>query len=446
MRVLFQVSALALRQVLGPGSDSALMAVGSRFQDRSARLLETLKKANAQAWRAIEISLAGSSWWDKCKLAVSSGEQAAFRTQVTAFLDATPCEELPDAGPDFRKRCLAELKAARKTRLLPGDQLGDPAALDAEAKSLARFGDPKSVLDAELAAVRRTADELRAGGFDNLGRFVALKPPQGQPLLVVAVQYFFRKDVQADQELAAEFQFHEVEKLSQRQEAGFAGLHAALAAQGDRIEGLLADALTLLEGTHALAAETRDVGLAVQSEVQTLRAELAQQSEQNQQLYRAVLDLLARQAVPVPVPAVAIAAVAAPSVDPAEPSEAVVAEMRTLVDECAALPPEEKRQHKALFRAVGRMKAAVLTHDEKRQLRKGVLPSALFTSPGSSPPPPPASPKAARPLAPGGAFAAPTPAAGVPDASVAPGAVASIFGAIPKSRRTRPPSGGPAES
>jgi hypothetical protein len=182
------------------------------------------------------------------------------------------------------------------------------------------------------------------------------------------------------------------------------------------------------------------VGLAVQSEVQTLRAELAQQNEQNQQLYRAVLDLLARQAVPVPIP-VPAAVTAAPVVAPAEPSEAVVAEMRTLVEECAALPAQEKRQHKALFRAVGRMKAAVRTHDAKRQLRKGVLPSALFAARGASPPPPPAAPKLARPLAPGAAVANPPPAAGAPDAST----TSSIFGAIPKSRRTRPPSGGPTE-
>ncbi len=425
MRVLFQVSALALRQVLGPGSDSALLAVGNRFQDRSARLFETLKKANAQAWRAIEIALAGSSWWDRCKLAVSTGEQAAFRGQVQAFLQATPCDDLPDAGPEFRNRCLAELKAARKARLLPGEQLGNPAELAAEAKSLARFHDPRAVLDAELEAVRRTSAELRAGGFDSLGRFVALKPPQGQPLLVVAVQYFFRKDVQADQELSAELQFHEVEKLSQSQEAGFAGLHMALAQQGERLEGLLADALTLLEGTHALAAETRDVGLTVQSEVLALRAELAQQNEQNQLLYKAVLDLMARQAVPAPVVAATTAAPAAPVVEPAEPSETVVAEMRSLVDECAALPPEEKRRHTALFRAVGRMEEAVRTHDERRRLRKGVLPSALFTGQ----PPPPASPKAA----------------GAQHAPAAPGAGESIFGAIPKSRRMRPPSGGATE-
>lgn len=439
MRVLFQVSALALRQVLGPGSDSALLAVGNRLQDRSARLFETLKQANVQAWQAIEIALAGSSWWDRCKLAVSTGEQAAFRGQVQAFLQATPCDDLPDAGPDFRKRCLTELKAARKARLLPGDQLGTPAELAAEAKSLARFHDPRAVLDAELDAVRRTGEELRAGGFDSLGRFVALKPPQGQPLLVVAVQYFFRKDVQADQELSAEFQFHEVEKLSRRQEAGFAGLHAALAQQGERLEGLLADALTLLEGTHALAAETRDVGLAVQSDVQALRAEMAQQNEQLQQVYRTMLDLLARQAAPAPH------APAAPVVAPAEPSEALVAEMRTLVDGCATLPATEKRQHKALFRAVGRMKAAVKAHDGKRQLLKGVLPSALFTDQGPPPPQPPASPKVARPEASGGVFGLPPPAARGRDTPFAPGAVESIFGAIPKSRRNRPQSGGPAE-
>lgn len=409
MRVLFQVSALALRQVLGPGSDSALMAVGNRFQDRSARLLETLKKANAQAWKAIELALAGTSWWDKCKLAVSSGEQAAFRTQVTAFLEAAPCDDLPDAGPEFRKRCLTELKAARKARLLPGEQFGDPAALDKEAKSLARFDNPKSVLDAELDAVRRTSDELQKGGYPDLGRFVGLKPRQGQPLLVVAVQYFFRKDVQADPELSSEFQFTEIEKLSQQQEAGFAGLHTALAQQGERIEGLLTDAIAILEGTQALVAETRDVTLELQAELKALRAEMAQRSEQEQQVYKAMMELLARQAAPVPIPhAVPVVAVAPAAT--AEPSDALVEDMRTMVDNCAALPAEEKQRHAVLFRAVNRMDAAVKSHDEKRRLRKGVLPSALFADAASPPPPPPP----------------------------ATGGGESLFGAIPKSRRIKP--------
>ena len=46
MRVLFQLSAIALRQVAGPGSDAAVHALRDRYDDRSTKLLDALKAAN----------------------------------------------------------------------------------------------------------------------------------------------------------------------------------------------------------------------------------------------------------------------------------------------------------------------------------------------------------------------------------------------------------------
>jgi hypothetical protein len=390
MRVLLHLSAIALRTVAGPGSDSALHAFADRHGDRSAKLLNTLKVANAQAWKAIEVALAGSSWWDRAKRQVASGEQHAFRVQMQAFLDTAP---LADCGPAVRKQCLAELKRARKAGLLPGEQLPNPAEVGESAKAMARFQDPRAVLDAEFECVRRTATELKSNGYEALSQVVELRPPGGQPLLVVAVQYFFRKEIQADATLSAEWQFQEMEKLTERQEAGFAGLHLALAEQGSRLEGMLDTALDLLEDTHAAARETRD-------NVAALRDEMATDRRQMAEMYAAVMKLLERQ----------------PAAATADPSETTIVEMRDLVEQCGTLPVAEKRQHKALFRAVGQMKKTVATFDGKRKLRKGVMPSALFGTPQLPPPPP----------------AEDLPFAEEVDEKPAAGMVNTIFGQMPK--------------
>ncbi len=439
MRVLFQFSAIALRQVFGPGADAGLLALGSRFTDRSAKLLNTLKLSHAKAWKAIEIALAGTSWWERCKLAVSSGEQYAFRGQVQAFLDTATFDQIPAASPEFRRRCMVELKAARKAGLLPGDTIPRPEELDAKAHALSRFEDTRALLQAELQAVALAADELRNQGYSNLSQLVSLAPPTGQPLLVVAVQYFFRKEVQADPELAAELQFHEFSKLSETQEAGFQGLHLALAQQGERLESLLESALEMIEETRDLARETRD-------DVRLLREEMARRDQSFQAMYQAMAELLARQAAVLAAPVAAAATPAEAAAEP-EPSEDSIAEMRSLVEQCDSMPAEEQHQHQELFKAVGKLKATVQSYDAKRKLRRNVLPSALFSGAPAVRTFQPQVP--VQPLL-GEAFAVELPCADADadlptaeeftPAAPPPNTVKSIFGQLPKSklRRTRP--------
>src|SRR5262245_39941427 len=61
-----------------------------RFVDHSQVLTRALQKASAHAWKALEVALAGDSFWDKCKLVFSSVDDKAFREQVRPFLDACP--------------------------------------------------------------------------------------------------------------------------------------------------------------------------------------------------------------------------------------------------------------------------------------------------------------------------------------------------------------------
>ncbi|WP_439631566.1 hypothetical protein [Gemmata sp.] len=411
MLVLLRLSAIALRQVAGPGSDAALNALADRYTDHSTRLLDTLKAANAQAWTAVEIALAGASWWDRAKRAVASGDQTGFRGQVQAFLEAVAPEPLAGADAAFRRACLAELRAARGAGLLPGEEITDTGALQAQARALARFEDPKAVLDAEFAALGRVAADLHAQGYENLGRLVALRPPGGRPLIVIAVEHFFRLAVLADPALTAELQFHKLDELTEQQAAGFDGLHLALTEQGDRLEGLLGSALELIEETHTAARQTRD-------DVRALRDEMQQQVASQAALYAAVLKAVQQLA--------AGGAAAGGARPVAVPTADTVAEVKALVGQAGAMPTAEKRQHKALFRAVGKLKASVQAYETRRKTRKNVLPSALFTG-APAPAPRPAQPDNA-----GLPFAEP-----LEEPPPPPGTVKSIFGDIPKSRPRR---------
>src|SRR5207302_1417239 len=74
---------------------------------------------------ALEVALAGDSWWDRVKAVLAKGDEQAFRRQVRAFLDAAPLASLPGPGDEFRKAALRELRAARKKNLFSD---GDPEA------------------------------------------------------------------------------------------------------------------------------------------------------------------------------------------------------------------------------------------------------------------------------------------------------------------------------
>jgi uracil-DNA glycosylase family 4 len=290
MTISANLCSLVLQQLVGgacqavgvtPGDSAVAGVVGfltNHFIDNSQRLTEALEDTNQQAWRALEIALAGDSLWDRMKLALASSEERAFRQQVKPFLDACPLAELQGRA-EFRKNCLRELQAARKAKHLEAGAL-DPAALARSAGAFARFADATSVLAAEFDALNQMADELRRLGYANLAEFISLRPEQGQPLLVIAARYFFRRAVEQDTALFQGLAFSQMEKLQQGQEAAFDGLRQALAEQAGRIEEALGSVVVAVEATHAVVLD--------------LHAEQHRQGLQHVEIYRAVLDLQGR--------------------------------------------------------------------------------------------------------------------------------------------------------
>src|SRR4051812_34870715 len=115
MPVIQCLCGFALKQLSLDGAEHVLALLGNRLSDQSQRLVRALQRANKRAWDALEISLAGESFWRR----FDATEDKAFRQQVRAFLDAVPLPEL--TGKDqHRRQCLMDLQDAKRKGLIFG--------------------------------------------------------------------------------------------------------------------------------------------------------------------------------------------------------------------------------------------------------------------------------------------------------------------------------------
>jgi tRNA A-37 threonylcarbamoyl transferase component Bud32 len=345
MSILLNLSTLAVKQVLegashavgvGAGEhafDGVVRFLADRFTDQSQRLPRALHRANESAWKALEVALAGESIWNW----LDKAEHKAFRAQVRAFLDATPLAGLPSHGPEFRGVCLKELRAARKAGLLTQGSL-HPHELARQAGRFARFSDPESLLSAEWQAVEEMAAELRAASYPTVAHLVALRPdrPGSICMLVVAVRYFFRREVETDRELYQGLTWAKLEALQQAQDHAYAALAGALSTHAAIIEDMLG-------GLLETAEQTRGAVLDIHSEQQ-------RQGLQLQEMYQAVLDLKRRHDLQ--------ASEVRPRDSLAIGSESERRLIKTFLERFRALPPEQQQRLPALLNSLAQLEVA----------------------------------------------------------------------------------------
>ena len=265
---------------------------------------------------------------------MTPADEQAFRQQVQAFLAAAPLPEMT-GKEEFRQQCLRELRAARKAGLLTEGSL-DPRELARKTGTLARFHDPTQLLQAESQALTGLAEEVRQGGYKNLAWLLEQRPQQGPTLLVAAVRYFFRRQVETESELFQGLTFSRLEGLTQAQEIGFASLAETLDRHGQRLESLLSDVQFVVVETHG--------------DVLDLKAEVQRQGTQLQDLGQAVLDALEQNRLQ------------AREVRPRDSLSIRGEDERRLVKALVAryrsLPAEEQQQTPALLNALGKLQVA----------------------------------------------------------------------------------------
>ncbi len=344
MSIMLHLSSLALRGAAAAAGDVVGIAGAGmvadkvagflleRFVDQSQRLNRALARSTDRAWRAVELALAGNSWWDRCKLVVSSADERGFREQIQTFLKANPLDGVDGHGPNFRAQCLAQMQSARKAGLLKPTS-PPPDRLARHVGSLSRFGDPTSRLKAEHKVVAMIADELRKHGYDALATFLELRPASGPPVLAAAVHYFFQREVEEDRELFQGLAYAQLESLAQGQSAGFASLAEALDRHGERLEELLTD-------VHAAVVQTR-------ADVLDVKAELQRQGQQMQELGDAVLKALHQHQLEKR------SLHAGDSLSLRDEDERRL--VKDLVRRYRSLPTEERKRLPALLNAVGKL-------------------------------------------------------------------------------------------
>jgi serine/threonine protein kinase len=340
MNVFASLSSLALKgatqaagiEAVGGGVEAVVGLLRQRFSDNSKRLSRALERSSKRAWRAVELALAGSSWWDRARLALSSAEQRAFRQQVQAFLQAHPLDNLDGHGPDFRGQALAQLQAARKAGLLTHDRV-DPDDLARRVGNLARFGDRPAAVEAEYAALGEIVAGLRGRGYEALAAFRDLRPASGPPVLLSAMRYFFQRELENDRELFQGLAYARLESLAEDQSAGFASLAEALDEHGDRLEALLSDVQAVVVQTHG--------------DVLDIKAELARQGQQMQELGQAVLAALQQHQLE------RRELHGGDSLSVRDEGERRL--VKDLVRRYRALPAEQRRHMPALLNAVGKL-------------------------------------------------------------------------------------------
>lgn len=264
MGIVQNLSVLALRGTV-EGALQATGLVGERtvenitrflaqhFTDHSQSLSKAMQRASDKAWKALEIALAGETLWNL----FDSADQKAFRRQVRTFLESTPLGDLSSHGDEFCQKCLKELRQVRKQGLLT--DAPEPLHLAEQVGGFARFNDPQGILEAEWKLVLRMADDCEQAGFPTLAYLMRLQDTTNQPpLLVVAVRFFFRREIETDQELFQGLALEKIEILQAGQEKFFLALHEVITSHGDRLEVLLDSVQGKIEETYSTVVNIRE--------------------------------------------------------------------------------------------------------------------------------------------------------------------------------------------
>lgn len=334
--LLRQVLAAAAQKVGGQLTEGAVDFVVHRSSEASPALAAPLQSANARAWQALEVLLAGIVYRDRLGDRPADADTARFRQLWRGYLEALPLADLVDK-PEQCRQCLAELQAARQAQLLTRGSVETKSAV-LQAAALLRFTDPARLLDAQMLVFKGIAAELKQAGHANLAWLVALKPEPEAPALLTAIRFFFRRELEAKPGLLPGIEYT-LWQESPRREAGFAALAGLFQLDAQPVERLVKMA-TEAEAPAGAAGAGLDVA-----------AELKNAEPAVQELGRTVLKLLAHYHLAErelwPSDGLSIRAEAE-----RQPVQAVVEQFR-------ALPPSRQEQLPALRNAIGKLQVVV---------------------------------------------------------------------------------------
>jgi|GEM_PF-2792142 len=243
------------------------------FTDHSQKLLKVLHESHDQAWKTLELALAGDGVFDRLARVLVSTDKKAFGEQMKAILAQARWDRLPDTD---LTRCATELRAVRRSGLLKFEaEL--PKIADAAA-GLARFTEPNRLVDRSWQQVEAVAEVVDSAGHASLGRLLRFRPAEdAEPLLASAARYYFRRAIERDAELYRGLSFARLETIHQDQSAAWADLRSLVTEHAEIVDRQLDELLELAKETHASVLD-------IQNEQRQIGA-------RNEEIYNAVLGL-----------------------------------------------------------------------------------------------------------------------------------------------------------
>ena len=253
MQCVQVLSGLALRRIFTRQRDGD--AVGIRADDfedwldcANQHVARALRQANARAWVAIEVILAGEPLWERAQVDWERRLEEGFFRPLRALLDdvsRAPLDDLNSAEFDALRQALA---SALRSGVLTTGSLGPLDLIE----PLTATRSARDWVTEEWELLRLLGKELEWSSAPGLGTLIELRGGDGLPLLVSLVAAVFRHAVLADPDLfgglAAQLSQH---ALSRREQA-LAELAAALDVHRARFDALLQGPQTPAEPISSL--------------------------------------------------------------------------------------------------------------------------------------------------------------------------------------------------
>ncbi len=291
MSLTANLVAFALRQVVGDSVENLVQWVENYLSNHSQALPKALARANDRAWQALGIALAGDGFLDQVKVFFASGDDKGIREQVARFLSGNPLG-LESKSEAFRRACLGELKQLRKAKRLSLDDL-NVAVVARQAATFQRHTNPASLIQGAILATTQVADAIRDWA-PNLARLLRQPTPAGPPLLAAAFCYFFRREVETDDELAHGLFFDGLRQLSASQAKAFGDVRQALDSLGGRFD----EVFEQLGRIEVIASETQVAVLDLQVEFQRFKSAHSAGMDEVRRLIQNVHDFMIHMSIP----------------------------------------------------------------------------------------------------------------------------------------------------
>lgn len=180
-------------------------------------------------------------------------DQRHLAEQLGAFIQAQP---LAIDSPEFAQQCLAELRAARQAGAL---SLAGATDVPVPQSDWQPYRDPFTLVRGTQQAVTALAEQCTRAGYPQLGQLLHAQPTEQPPLLLSAFDYFFRREVETDPELARGLHFQQMNLLSEQQRAQLQQIEQITATLAGQLHTVLDDLHDIQAGVTAVGGHVLDL-------------------------------------------------------------------------------------------------------------------------------------------------------------------------------------------